>query len=242
MLNSKLVGTPVDCFSPKPKTDDELKQLQAPFDGPCYCQVVGNLQYLSITRPDLAYAMSKVAQHMHNPTLANWIAIKRILRCLAGTSHCGIYIRKCSDLSLSVYCDADWGDDKTDRKSTTSYVVFAGPNLISWSSWKQRAISRSSTEFEYRALATSTSEVLWLISLLKEIGFPPTSPPKLWCDNLGATYLISNLICHTRSRHLESEFHFILDLVAKKQLVIHYISTHDQVADLLTKPLPKDKF
>lgn len=85
----------------------------------------------------LSFAVSKVAQSMHNPTVVDWITVKRILRYLVGTTHHVIYIRCCPDLYLSVYCDADWGGDKTTRKSTSGFMVFASPNLMFRSSCKQ---------------------------------------------------------------------------------------------------------
>lgn len=223
---------------------------QKPMLKPCFflllvmqpCTDMYSLQYLSITRPDLAFAVSRVAQHMHASLQSHWVQVKQILRYIAGTANMGIYIQRSNDLSLSIFCDADLGGCKQVRKSTICYAIYAGPNLVSWSSKKHRAVSRSSTEAEYPFLATSTSEVLWLFSVLKEIGYPSTKPPSLWCDNLGATYLTGNHIFTTRSRHLEIEFHFVRDLVARNQLVVNYISTDDQIADLLTKPLPEAKF
>ena len=98
------------------------------------------------------------------------------------------------------------------------------------------------TEAEYRALAAATSELIWISSLLREIGFPLTSPPRLFRDNIGATYLTASPIFHTRSRHLEIEFHFVRDLVSQRKLEVCYISSEDQVADLFTKSLSKGKF
>lgn len=83
---------------------------------------------------------------------------------------------------------------------------------------KERKVSRSSTEAEYRALASATTEVYWLQSLLSEIGFPLASKPMLWCDNLSATYLTVTPIFHSRSRHLEIDFHYVRDKVLKKEI------------------------
>lgn len=153
---------------------------------------------------------------MHHLTNAHWTEVKRILLYLSSTQSMGLHFRCCPDISLNVYCDTDLGGNKQDRKSTIGFAIFASPNLIFWSSKNQQVVFRSSIESEYHALATTTSELLWLLSLLKEIGFSPPQPPRLWCDNIGATYLTSSPIFHTRSCHLEIEFHFVRDPVAKK--------------------------
>lgn len=124
--------------------------LSDPFQ---YRSTVGALQYLVLTRLEIAYAVSKVSQFLHAPTDHHWLAVKRILRYLKGTSTHGLLIRKSSDFSLHDYSDADWAGCPDDRRSTSGYCVFPGNNLISWSSKKQHTVARSSTEAEYRSLA-----------------------------------------------------------------------------------------
>ncbi|XP_048426878.1 uncharacterized mitochondrial protein AtMg00810-like [Pyrus x bretschneideri] len=113
-----------------------------------YRSVVGALQYLTFTRPDIAFSVHQVSQFMQNPMASHFTAIKRILRYLKGTLHHGIY---CSNgpLQLKAFSDADWAGNPNDRRSTTSLAVFLGNNPISWSSKKQLTVSRSSTKAEY---------------------------------------------------------------------------------------------
>lgn len=120
--------------------------------------------------------------------------------------------------------------------------MFFGDNLISWSSRKQATVSRSSTESEYKALANATAEIMWIQSLLKELGNFQSRSPNLWCDNLGATYLSANPVFHARTKHIEVDFHFVRERVAEKLLKIRFISSKDQLADVLTKPLPVKSF
>lgn len=121
--------------------------------------------------------------------------------------------------------------------------MFFGPNLISWSSRTQATVSRSSTESEYKALANATAELVWMQSLLHELGLSHTChSPILWCDNLGATYFSANPRFHGRTKHIEVDFHFVRERVASKALQIRFLSTKDQLADGLTKPLSTGSF
>ena len=114
-----------------------------------------------------------------------------------------------------------------DRKSTGGYIIFLGNTPISWKSGKQRTDARSSTEAKYKALADGTAEVFWLCYLLTDMCFSPSSVTTIWCDNLGATYLSANLIFHARTKHVEVDYHFVRDRVAKKEIQIHFISSKD---------------
>jgi hypothetical protein len=114
--------------------------------------------------------------------------------------------------------------------------------LISWSSRKQQTVSRSSTEAEYKAIADATAELIWLLVLLREIGITLSRPPTLWCDNIGATYLSANPIFHRRSKHVEVDYHFVRERVSTRQLDVWVISTKDQIANIMTKPLPMTSF
>lgn len=168
--------------------------------------------------------------------------VKRILQYLIDTHNHGLYIQCSPTLSVNIYTDADWGKAYQDRKSTTSFAIYVGDNLISWWSKKKTTIWCSSTEAKYRALATAMSEVLWLLSVLNEIGLSCSTLPRLWCDNISATYLMASPIFHSHSQHLEIELHLVRDLVFEKQLMVSYIPTDDQLVDLLTKPLTRQKF
>ena len=203
--------------------------------------VIGALQYLSLTRPDISFVVNKLSQFMHKPTTTHWAAAKRLLRYLKHTIFHGIHIRRSSTSNLTTYSDADWASNFNDRKSTSAYICFLGSNPISWSSKKQRAVTRSSTEAEYRALANAASETLWLLALFAELSFSISTSPKLLCYNLGATHLSFNPVQHSRMKHIQIDLHFVRDIVQKGTLHVHHVHTQDQLADLLTKPLSRQR-
>ena len=142
-----------------------------------------------------------------------------MLRYLKNTIFHGINIKKTSSPTLTSFSDADWAGSLDDRKSTSAYVLLLGHTPIPWSSKKQSAIARSSTEAEYRALATAAVESMWLLSLFQEMKFTLPQPPLLLCDNLSATQLSFNPIQHSRMKHIQIDIHFVQDLVEKKFLM-----------------------
>jgi hypothetical protein len=214
-----------------------------PMDDPTlFRSTVGSLQYLSLTRPDLAFAVNRVCQFMHRPTKVHWQAIKRILRYLKHIVTHGLLLTRTNSSQLQAFSDADWAGCPDDRKSTGAYCVFLGTNLVSWSSRKQPTVSRSSTEAEYKAVANTAAELLWIQALLRDLGIKLHSPPKLWCDNIGATYLSVNPVFHARTKHVEIDFHFVRDRVADKSLQVLFIPSKDQLADVLTKPVVATRF
>jgi hypothetical protein len=122
------------------------------------------------------------------------------------------------------------------------FAIYFGANLISWSAKKQATVSRSSIEAEYKALANAAAEVMWVHKILDELGVPHPKVGRLWCDNIGATYLTANPVFHAHTKHIEIDFHFVHEQVARKQLHIRFIHSGDQVADGFTKALPGRPF
>ncbi|WVZ48786.1 hypothetical protein U9M48_000195 [Paspalum notatum var. saurae] len=210
-------------------------------DATRFRSIVGALQYLTLTRPDLSFPVNKVCQFLHAPTTDHWTAVKRILRYVQGTIGYGLKLQKSPSMLVSAFSDADWAGSIDDRRSTSGFYIFLGSNLISWSARKQATVSRSSTEAEYKAMANATAEIIWIQTLLKELGLDSPKSARLWCDNLGATYLSANPVFHARTKHIEVDYHFVRERVAQRLLDIQIISTHDQIADGLTKVLSTTK-
>jgi histone deacetylase 1/2 len=210
-----------------------------PADATHYRSIVGALQYLTLTRPDISFAVNKVCQFLHCPTTVHWAAVKRILRYIKGTLGLGLTFKKSPSTLVSAFSDADWAGCPDDRRSTGGFAVYFGPNLVSWSARKQATVSRSSTEAEYKALANAAAEVMWVHKILDELGIVHPTAGRLWCDNIGATYLTANPVFHARTKHIEIDFHFVREQVARKQLDIRFIHSGDQIADGFTKALPE---
>jgi hypothetical protein len=114
--------------------------------------------------------------------------------------------------------------------------------LLSWSVRKKAKVSHSSTEAEYKTLANATAEVIWVQTIMKELGVSQPDVPCLWCDNLGAAYMTANPVFHARTKHIEIDYHFVRERVARKQLYIRMISSEDQINDGFTKALSVRKF
>ncbi|KAA0046194.1 putative mitochondrial protein [Cucumis melo var. makuwa] len=154
------------------------------------------LQYATVTHPEISYSVNKACQFMHSPKLIHWQLVKRILRYLKGSLSHGLWLQCSTNLSIVGFVDADWASDPDDMKSTSGYCVYFGNTLVSWGSKKQSIISQSSTEAEYRYLALLATELVWINSLLCDLGITLTQPPILWCDNLSAVHLSVNPILH----------------------------------------------
>ena len=237
LLDSKPTPTPGSVTKPISKFDG------IPLDDPSeYRRLIGSLQYVTMTRPDISFAVNRACQFMQQPTSTHLLAVKRILRYLAGTKSHGITFTASKSLSLSAFSDADWASNPDDRRSTSGYCIFLGDSLVSWSSSKQKVVSRSSTESEYRALADAAADLTWFKHLFSELHLPVSATPVLWCDNLSATHLASNPIFHARTKHIEIDFHFLRDMVQRKQLIIRHVASSDQIADIFTKHLLISQF
>ncbi|KAJ0852435.1 putative RNA-directed DNA polymerase [Helianthus annuus] len=232
MDGAKIVTTPLSTSDPLCATDPSPSVDATP-----YRKLVGSLQYLAFTRP-----VNKLSQFMHNPRQAHWQALKRVLRYLKGTIHHGLFLNRNSPLTLSAFSDSDWGGTNDAGRSTTAYILYLGTNIISWKSARQKSVSRSSTEAEYKALANASAELTWLKHLLQELGITTTQPPTLFCDNTGATYLCANPIYHSRMKHVALDYHFVREQVTSGLLRVLHINSKDQLADMLTKPLSRTPF
>jgi len=180
--------------------------------------------------------------NMHDPQEPHLAALKRILRNIRGTLHLGLLLRPSSSTDLVVYTNADWAGCLDTRKSTSSYAVFLGDNLVSWSSKRENTVSRSSAEAEYRVVANGVAEATWLRQLLIELHTPLRRATLVYCDNINAVYMSSNPIQHQCTKHIEIDRHFVRERVAIGDLCVLHVPTSLQYADIFTKGLPSSVF
>ncbi len=235
MQDSKIVSTPAVKMD-----EEESKSLPT---NQKYMEVVGSLIYLTTcTRPDIAYAVSKVSEHLKNPTEKDWITVKRILRYLKGTQEIGLVFGGSeAKRDLEGWADADWAGDAKSRLSRTGYVFKIAGGAISWSSKKQASIALSTAEAEYVSGCLGTQEAVWLRRFIEGLG-EKLNTPILNMDNQGAIALGKNPVHHNRTKHIDIKYHFIREKVLNGEIDLRYCPTQDMIADTLTKALAKPSF
>ncbi|WVZ54600.1 hypothetical protein U9M48_005372, partial [Paspalum notatum var. saurae] len=231
MLGCRPAPTPIDPNHKLCATSGD------PVNKESYQRLVGRLIYLCHTRPDISYAVSVVSRYMHDPRSGHLDAAYRILRYLKNGPRKGHMFKSHGHLNVEGYCDAYWASGLDDRRSTSSYCVFVGGNLISWRSKKQPVVSRSSAEAEYRAMSLAVSEMMWVKNLLSELYVLRKGPLKLWCDNKSAINIANNPVQHDRTKHVEIDCFFIKEKLDSGVLELRHVNSGNQVADCLTKGL-----
>ncbi len=222
--------------------EDREGSLSQPTELKLYQEKVGTLLYAAIsTRPDIAFDVNRLAQHMQAPTVADAQACDRVFRYLAGTRNYGLLFGRnasqSTGLRVSAYADADWGNDKTDRKSITGWIAMLNGDPISWASKKQKVVAQSTCEAELYAQAAAMNETKWLSGLLQELGLGCSEAPAIYGDNQSAQQLSKNDIKSERTKHIDIKYHFIHDEVKSGRVRLHWIPTTKQLADILTKAL-----
>ncbi|KAH9160754.1 hypothetical protein LEN26_001717 [Aphanomyces euteiches] len=207
-------------------------------------EIVGSLQWLAgCTRPDISFATSLLSRFLNAPNEHHENGIKRILRYLSGTKHFGLEIKPTPSKEMNVSTDADWAGDKSNRKSTTGFIVEVYGAIVHWFSKQQPTVALSTMEAEYIAACVGTQEALWIQQIMAEIGLERKDEPvSLWCDNQSAIRNMSNDISASRAKHMDIKYHFVRDAVQKGRIVVGYFGTDEMPADGLTKALSAERF
>uniref|UniRef100_A0A5B7B4M6 Retrovirus-related Pol polyprotein from transposon TNT 1-94 n=1 Tax=Davidia involucrata TaxID=16924 RepID=A0A5B7B4M6_DAVIN len=237
MSGCKPMATPLVVNEKLMKEDGEKK-----VDATLYRSLVGNLLYLTATRPDIMFAASLLSRFMNSPSQIHLGAAKRVLRYVRGTTSFGIKYSRGFELKLKGYCDSDWGGCVDDMKSTSGYAFSLGSGVFSWASKKQQSVAQSSAEAEYISAAMATSQVIWLRRIMEDIGETQEEGTELFCDNKSAIAMAKNPVYHSRTRHIAIKHHFIREAVEEGEVQLKFCRSDEQVADIFTKALPKDKF
>jgi hypothetical protein len=237
VLGCKPVSTPLDS-SIKLYHDDGPKYA----DTAQYRRLIGKLLYLTTTRPDISFATQQLSQFLNSPTMVHFHAAQRVLKYLKGCPGKGLFFPRTTSIQLMGSSDSDWGGCSDTRKSVSGYCFYLGSSLISWRAKKQQTVAKSSTEAEYRALASATCELQWLNYLLKDLNVICSKQPVLYCDNISALHIAANPVFHERTKHLEIDCHIVRQKVQEGLMKLLPLSTLDQTADLFTKALHPARF
>ena len=242
LIGAKPVDTPIEQNHTLAKEEGEFNPEPSK-----YRRLVGRLVYLAITRPDLCYAVHLLAQFLGQPRQCHWEAVVRLVRYLKGTSGQGLLLSNDSDLHLDVYCNSDYQTCSKTRRSLSGYVVLLGildlgKSPICWKKKKQERVSLSSAEAEYRAMAYTYQELIWLKELLLIFQIPHPDAITLHCDDKSALHIAANPVFHERTKHIERDCHFVRDGIKDGIVSTRHVRTTEQVADFLTKALGRKQF
>ncbi|XP_074356820.1 uncharacterized protein LOC141696596 [Apium graveolens] len=200
-----------------------------------YRRIVGGLLYLTVTRPDLSYVVHVLSQFIAKPRIDHLHAAYKVIKYLKGSPGQGLLMSATSKPVLTVFCDSDWGGCQTTRHSLTGYFVKFGESLISWKCKKQHTVFRSSAEAEYRCMADTCCELVWLLTLFQTFGYYNITPVTLFCDSKSALYIASNSVFHERTKHIEHDCHIVREKIQLGVITNAHISTTSQPADIFTK-------
>jgi len=204
-----------------------------------YLSAVGSLQYLAtMTRPDIAFAVSYLGRFNHNPGLQHWAAVKHLFRYLKGTAGYKLVYKGSDDEELfRTYSDASHGDCKETGRATGGYVSLVCGGAIGWSSKRQSFVTLSTTEAEYVAAVEAGKEIMWMRNILSEFGHIIPFPSTLCVDNKSGIQVAKNPEHHGRMKHLDLRFYWLRDAVEAGSINPVYVPTTQQLADILTKPV-----
>lgn len=205
-----------------------------------YASAVGSLMYAMVcTRPDIAHAVGVVSRFLANPGKGHWDAVKWILRYIRGTtSYCLSF--GCSKPFLEAFTDADLAGDVDSYRSTSGYLFCFANGAVSWQSRLQKCVALSTTEAEYIAVTEACKEMLWMKKFFYELGIQQERYV-LFCDSQSAIYLSKNPMFHSRSKHIQLRYHWIRDVLERKELSLVKVHTSENGSDMLTKSLPLSK-
>ncbi|GJW56154.1 retrovirus-related pol polyprotein from transposon TNT 1-94 [Tanacetum coccineum] len=228
------------------KPDHVYKLKKALYDlkqAPKACANIslGSLLYLTTSRPDIIFSVCLCARFQEAPRTSHLEAVKRIFRYIKGTTYLGLWYPKGTGIEIIVYVDSDHAGDYVDRKSTSGICTFMGCCLTSWFSKKQTALAISTTEVEYVSARKACQQALWIKQALIDYDIRLDDVP-IMCDNKSTINLSNNPVQHSHTKHIEIRHNFLRDNVQKGHISIEKVSSVDNIADILTKPLKRESF
>ncbi|KAL7280477.1 hypothetical protein ACG7TL_005409 [Trametes sanguinea] len=233
MQNAKSAPTPLPAgYYPKPNDGTADPTLRSRFQ-----TVIGSLLYIMLsTRPDIAFAVTKLSQFAVNPLQEHLNKALYICRYLIGTRSYALVYKGASRIGISACTDSDWGSDPSSQRSQTGYFLKLAGGTFSWQSRAQKTVAHSSTEAECMAMSDCSRQVVWIHNLMGEIGYK-LGPIPIAGDNQGALFMGSNPVTESRSKHIDIKYHAICEYIENKLIEVFYVDTNNNPADLFTKNL-----
>jgi len=207
-----------------------------------YMQMVCSLMYLTSTRLDIMFVVNLLSRYLAHPAELHLQAVKRVLRYIKGTLSYGIFYKQSGDVELLAYTDNDYAGDLEDRKSTLGLLFMLSSRAVSWSSKKQPVVTLSTTEAEFIAAAFCACQAVWLRRMLEKLDHASAGTTIIYCDNNSTIKLSKNPVMHGRSKHIDVRFHFLRELTQDEVVTLLHCRSQEQLADIMTKPLPRVVF
>jgi hypothetical protein len=183
-----------------------------------------------------------LSRYLAHPTELHLQAVKRVLRYIKGTLSYGIFYKQSGDVELVAYTDNDHAGDLEDRKSTSGFLFVLSSRAISWSSKKQPVVTLSTTEAEFIAAASCAYQAVCLRRMLEKLDHASARTTIIYCDNSSTIKLSKNPVMHGRSKHIDVRFHFLRELTRDGVVTLLHCRSQEQLADIMTKPLPRVVF
>jgi transposase InsO family protein len=239
---SKAIATPMDANKHLVKAPPTHAASESEISH--YQSIIGSLMYAANgTRPDIAFAVNQLAKYSGNPDHSHQTALKRILRYIRGTTNQVLTYSGLggAEPQFVGYSDADYANDQDDRKSTSGYAVMLCGGAISWASRRQPVLATSTTEAEYIAMAEILKDIMWWRPFYRQLGHDTSQPTPLFVDNQATIQLAKNGDNSSRTKHVDIKYHLIRQEIRAQTVVLHYISTQHNIADILTKGLAKER-
>eukprot|EP00253_Pinus_taeda_P034735 PITA_34735 len=225
-----------------PKTQEEEEDMsRVP-----YASAVGSLIYAIVcTKPNIAHVVGVLSMFTSKPRKEHWTVVKRLFRYLHGTSDYGLCHqgRQGLDRVLDIrgFVDVEWAGDLDQKRSTSRYVFNLFGGAVSWMSKKQFVVALSTTEVEYMAVTHASKEVVWLQRLCSSMGLVHGAI-RIDCDSQNAIFLAKNPAYHSKTNHIDVQYHFVRDMIEDKKVLLVKVDTFHNTIDALTKSVSSEKF
>ncbi|KAA0059661.1 Retrovirus-related Pol polyprotein from transposon TNT 1-94 [Cucumis melo var. makuwa] len=233
MDESKVVSTPMNQKEKLCKQDGAEK-----VDEGYFMSLIGCLMYLTATRPDILNVVSILSRFMHCASELHLKAAKRVIRYVKGTSDFGVKFTRGKEFKLIGFSDSDWGGSIDDMRSTLGYYFTLGSSVFFWNSKKQETVAQSTTEAEFIDAKATANQALWLRKILLDLDLEQKESTEILVENKVAIAISHNSVFYKKTKHFNIKLFFLREVQKNGEVILVYCKTKDQVADILTKPLP----